>query len=139
MKLILAAALAALLAPLPAAAQDWYRISDSDIGVQYVDLASIKPDGDYLLASEFMALKTPMRGFSFVATTIRYDCKARLVGLVRMEAFKSKTESTGPIPDAEQPLEAVTAGSPGDAALTFVCNVDRKGGVRVQDPWTDKP
>jgi hypothetical protein len=134
------AAFAALLAPLPAAAQDWYRLERGDAGVQYIDLSSIRPEDGYLSASAFMVLDAPMRGYTYFATTMQYDCKARAVRLMRMVAYQSKDSSTGDIANAaEQEFGPVNPGSPGDAAMNYVCNLDRSHAVKVQDPWTDKP
>jgi len=142
MRIFAAATLfAAMLAPLPAAAQQWYRINVSALGVQYVDLDSIVPDGAVLRGSEFTVLRMKLGNgdFKYIATVMQYDCKGRSVRLLTMEGFDAKNVSSGPFADAEEDaFGPVEPGSPGAVALDFVCGTDRSKGVAVTDPRKDK-
>ena len=137
---VAAAALALLLAPLPAAAQSWYRINVSSLGVQYVDLDSIVPQGDFLRGTELTVLRTRIgkTDYKYVTTVILYDCRNRSLRLLTMEGFDRNNASSGPFRDAEEAEFAPPeAGSPGEVSLNFICNVDRGKAVAIADPLKD--
>lgn len=140
-KPILAATLIAAFAPLPAMAQDWYRVTTNPVATQYVDLASIKPVGDQLFANEVTVFRTTLgdTNAKYIVTTAHYDCKRRRVLFQSFEAFDegrvSLEKSSGPDKDYVDG----TPDSPAASALDFVCNTNRGGAVRIADPMKDKP
>ena len=140
-RLLSCAALVALLAPVPAMAQQWYRVATNDLGTQYVDLASIVPDGDYLRAAEIAVYVEPREsGAKYIATVAQYDCRGRRAHFVRFEPFTSANVSLGVLNDPDQGEFVESApDSPGQRSLDFICNVDRGGAVLVEDPRTDTP
>ena len=139
MRYLLAAAL--LLAPLPAAAQDWYRIVKVGDATWYVDAASITKNGQWTNARKIGIYDAADDdGTKSVAFEAEFDCAARKERFVNFTSFKSDRTASGPFaaPDGGKlhDLKPNTAfGFIGD----FVCNVDRKGAVRVADPYSDKP
>lgn len=141
MRFLIAAALAVLLAPVPAAAQDWYRVGSKDNGTQYIDLASVKPDGDYLRANGVAIFSPPTENAKMAraVTIAQYDCKARTLHVLRFEAYGVDGAQLIALDDPEAGFMSADKGTPFGMSLDFICNLDRSKAVRVADPLKDKP
>jgi hypothetical protein len=136
MRLLSAAALIALIAPLPAAAQDWYRVGPRDDGAQYVDLASIRSDGAWLRANGMMIF-TPESGDTGpvrAMTIAQFDCKAGSIHFVRFEAYSQAGKLLEASDNPEEGFTPAKKGTPFGDAVDFVCNRDRSQSERVADP-----
>ncbi|MEZ0241997.1 MAG: surface-adhesin E family protein [Sphingomonas sp.] len=136
MRMLAAAALAALLAPLPAAAQDWHRVGGRENGTQYIDLASIKPDGE-LLRANGVAVFAPVEGYegpARVVTIAQFDCKASGIHFLRFEAYARDGALLEALDNPHEGFVTASPGTPFGDSLDFVCNLDRSRAARVADP-----
>lgn len=139
MRLLLAAAFA-MLAPFPAMAQQWHRVSDDGNLRAYVDLDSVRTQDGMVLATELIVYRngledTPLK---WGRTSAEYDCKDRKAHFLSFEAFDARNESIGKLEDPDEGEWKISdPGSAGELALTFICNISRSHAVRVADPLTD--
>ncbi|MEZ0241995.1 MAG: surface-adhesin E family protein [Sphingomonas sp.] len=141
-RMMIAAALAALLAPLPAAAQKWYRVADGTETRSYIDLDSIRPEGELLVAQTFSVLLTPTPGspVHWVLTTTAFDCKGHRGRLDLVIGYDAKRGEVFNRPNFDG--GKFRPHGPGTDSVNmsdFVCNVARENAVLVADPWTDEP
>ena len=132
--------LAMLLAPAPAMAQQWYRVAGDEISQTFVDLDSIKPEGDRTMATEMVLYRTHFRDteVKHMVTHSEFDCPARRAHFLRVEFFGDDRGELGAVDDPDEGgYRSVRPGSPAESTLNFVCGVDRDGAVAVADPWAD--
>jgi len=142
MRLLLAAALFMAFAPLPAAAQQWYRVSDGDEIRSYVDLDSLSEE-DGLLHAETLSkalIPLPDSPVRWIRTTVRFDCAGRRSYLGRVIFYDAKrTEIFNEEDPDKGKARPVVAGTDAVNMIGFACNVDRDKAVPIADPWTDEP
>lgn len=133
---------ALLLAPLPAQAQNWYRVWSGDQTRSYVDLDSLQVKGDLIVADSFSVILTPpdaANNVRWVLWTTEFRCSdrrghfVRMVGLDadRIEIFAEDDPDHGGYRAAEHDDATQT--------MDFVCGINRDKAVKVADPWTDEP
>ncbi|MEZ0241998.1 MAG: surface-adhesin E family protein [Sphingomonas sp.] len=137
------AALALLLAPLPAAAEDWFRLKPiSDTGYNFVDLDSIHVQGKLVVAHSLSVhLPTiPDTRFRWMWIEAEYDCAENAARFLSIRGYDTDREM---IADIDRPLGdqflPAQPGSDGNAITAFICNTSREGAVRVSDPWAVLP
>lgn len=137
--MIAAAAAAAMLAPLPAAAADWYRVSKGSIGTYYLDADSIVNNGQWTVARQVVVFDTVADGGGkSSASDLEVDCAARAMRFVRFTLFDSANAELGKLdwPD-ERKLHPHTPGTIFGIVGDFICGGSRAEAVRVADPYTD--
>ena len=148
-------AVAALLAPLPAAAQTvslpsvadhlpvtpaWYRLPAAGDTRTYIDLANIRSEGDVRIATNISLMlgddaDNPIR---WVEAVMEYDCAARKGHFLEIKGYDKDRALVG----RNGPDDAWRSAAPGtDAAnsIDFVCGQNREASVQVADPWADAP
>jgi hypothetical protein len=136
------AAAAALSAPLPAAASDWWRIGSNDASVSYVDLDSIKTNGPWLRADQTMIYRTVSAETRVkrVHSTAEFDCSRRIS---RYRLFRAIGADGGELHNMTDPdnlaEHAAQKNTVGGDVLDFVCGISRERAVRVANPLTDRP
>ena len=139
---ILALAAAALLAPLPAAATDWYRIAGDEVADWYIDADKIEQNGQWTVAVQYTIYHnvSPETGVKRAWARIEFDCKARNMRASYFSAFGPEGDKLSDMawPD-DGKLHDLPANSPLERAANFVCGVDRSGAVKVEDPWPGEP
>lgn len=138
-----ALAIAALLAPLPASAEDWFRLKPvSGIGYNFVDLDSVHKQGEFIVAQSISVHMPVIPGtqFRWMWIEAEYDCDAGAAHFLKVKGFG---EDRGLISEFSEPMGSTfvpaRSGSDGETITNFVCNADREGAVRVSDPWTVLP
>lgn len=140
MPILLAAALA-IAAPLPAAA-DWYRVVAHHQGrAGYIDADSIRQDGQWTVVRVVTINETVSEnGAKSVRADLQIDCKAQNLRIAR---FAMSGEDGVQIGELEWPdngkLHDADTNTPFGRFAEFACGTDRSHGVRVSDPFTDKP
>lgn len=141
MRHLLAAAL--LLAPLPAAAQDWHRLAPiRENSYAFVDLDSVETQGDLLVATTLNTRMpvVPETNFRWIWLRAEYDCAGNRARILEFKAYdpdrKLAVELDRPDGDGFRPALPDT-----DAAklMDFICARDRGGAVKVSDPWEVLP
>lgn len=134
------AALAVMLAPVPAMAQQWYRVSDGEELRSYVDLASLKKEGDLVGAETMLAVVKAIPGndVRWLRSTVKFDCTGRRTYIVRAVAYDENRQvlTTLEDPDKGAP-RPVKEGTDAVFMLGYACNTNRNGAVRVADPMND--
>lgn len=140
---ICAAALALLLAPLPAAAEDWYRLPvTGDAGYSFVDLDSVQAKDGHVLATSLSIHMPVIPGtrFRWMLIEGEYDCAARSTHFLHVKGFSPERELLAEVGEIYGGrFIPAGAGTEADAIVDFVCNVSRKDAVQVRDPWTVLP
>jgi hypothetical protein len=136
------AALALLLAPLPAQAQHWVRIWSSEETRSYLDVDSIRKDGDLIVATTMSAILVPPDGapkVSWVIWTTEYRCSDRMGHFTRFETLDKDRNSLFAQDDPDQGRYRPALRNDAAASMDYVCGVDRSMAVPVADPFTDNP
>lgn len=134
------AALAVMLAPAPAMAQQWYRVSDGEELRSYVDLASLKKEGDLVGAETMLAVVKAIPGndVRWLRSTVKFDCAQRRTFILRALAYGEDRTliTTLEYPDkgASRP---VAPGTDAVFMIDFACGTNRNGAVRITDPMND--
>lgn len=138
---LMIAAAVTLLAPLPAAAQDWYRLTRTDEFTDYVDKDSIRQDGDWTVVTLLTISAAPGPGDpASTSADIQIDCRAQTLMLASFSAFGPDKALLGTAEWPEQrkvhPIEKRSAF--GNLAA-YACSPDRPGGTKVSEPYADMP
>jgi len=141
---VLATALALLLVPLPAAAEDWYRLPvTGDAGYSFVDLDSLKaqPDGHVIATSLSIHMPViPGTRFRWMLIGGEYDCSARSTHFLSVKGYGPDRQLLAEVGEIyEARFVPAQAGTEAEAIMDFVCNVSRKDALRVSDPWAVLP
>ncbi|NML06135.1 surface-adhesin E family protein [Sphingomonas sp. G-3-2-10] len=136
------AAIAALSAPLPAAASDWWRVTTNDTSTAYIDIDSLKTDGPWIRAEHTLIYRSPSEQtrVKTVHARVEFNCPKRVSRYRLFRAIdldgRELHNMTDPDDLAEHPAQKNTIG--GDV-LDFVCGISRERAVRVANPLTDRP
>jgi hypothetical protein len=140
MRFIIAVAAALLaMAPATASAQNWFRVGGNAQSMAYVDLASLRPMGDKIVAITRSVYKEQLNGDTGIfASEIRseYDCAGNYFrtleyGYYNVIGEKLRTEPSQTINEHKVPVKD----SLNAAMMEFVCY--RKGGSAVVDTYSD--
>lgn len=135
-------AVAALSAPLPAAASDWWRVTSNDASTSYVDLDSVKADGPWVRVQQTMIYRTVSAEtrVKTVHSTVEFNCLKRVS---RYRLFRAIGADGGELHNMTDPdnlaEHAAQKNTVGGDVLDFVCGISRERAVRVANPLNDKP
>lgn len=138
--MLFAAAAAMAIAPLPAASE-WYRVAMGPDAAWYVDLTSIKTNGQWTAASEYSIYKVQSEktGVKYVRLSTEYDCGARKMRYLRLIAYDANggLKADQPMPGGDKIFD-LTPGTVISGVADYICGVNRGRGTRVADPLTDR-
>jgi hypothetical protein len=135
-------AAAALSAPLPAAASDWWRAAGNETSRGYVDLDSLSTSGGWVRAQHMLIYRqaSPSTKVKRVTAIVEFDCSRRIS---RYRQFIAYDETGGQLHNLTDPDNladhAAEKGTIGGDVLDFVCGIGRERAVRVTNPLNDQP
>lgn len=141
MRIIVAAAAAALFAMLPsqASAQSWYRAGGNAQTMSYVDKGSMKSVGGKTIVvtkSVYANQLSGDTGIYSVEIRAEYDCPAKVFRTLEYSYFDVNNKLMSTEPSVTINEKKVSApGSINEAMQDFICSA--KGGTLVTDPFTD--
>lgn len=140
MRLLLAAATALVMIPVAASATTWYLFyKDADTS-WHIDADSIRKNGQWTGVDQYARYHqvSARTGVKSIAARLEIDCRRHVYRLARFEAFDAQGKSMGAMdnPEAGQEHESVPNSANG-TAMKFVCDNDRAGKQRVDDPSRD--
>ena len=142
LKILFAAAI--LIAPAVATAalaSHWYRVAIGDTAAWYVDLDSVKPNGQWTAGREYSVnFQVSPRGVKTAWSDIEVDCKAHTMRYLRFNAYDENGAQKASMENPDQgKIHPVEGGTVSAGIADFICNVDRSTAVLVADPLTDNP
>lgn len=143
LKILLAAAV--MLAPVTATATlaaRWYRVTQGTTGTWYIDMNSIKQNGQWTSARQMQVTfeVDPQNGDKAAWSDTDFDCQARTVRYMHFASIDAKDAElfSADLPDQGK-IHPIEPKSVVGVIADFVCNVSRSEAVAVAEPLTDTP